>query len=293
MQETELKMLILPTFSVSWFIILTLDVNILYYKTKICFIDLIRVWFPLQDPLKQAARCWNKQFHEFLEKFNFQQCNADQCVYLGQLEGEKVYLALYVDDRLILTSSRNILNKILEALNTVFEMTKENGNMFVGIEIERDRSNNIIFTHQKHYVKRVLVCFNMSDANPVSIPVDPHTKWQSADVENTICQNTPYREAVALLFLASVSRPDISYAVGIVSRYLNNYDASHWNAVKRILKYLKETVDLGITYKGNKSDLILTRYRDSDYATDIDTRRSTNGYIFKIANGPVTWSSKR
>jgi len=136
--------------------------------------------------LKQAARCWNKQFHEFLEKFNFQQCNADQCVYLGQLEREKVYLALYVDDGLILTSSRNILNKVLEALNTAFEMTKGNGDIFVGMEIERDRSNNIIFIHQKHYVKRLLVRFNMSDANPVSIPADPHAKLRSADVDSTI-----------------------------------------------------------------------------------------------------------
>jgi len=97
--------------------------------------------------LKQAARCWNKQFYEFLEKFNFQQSNADQCVYLGQLEGEKIYLALYVDNGLILTSSRNILNEVLEALNTVFEMTKGNSNMFIGMKIECDRSNNVIFIH--------------------------------------------------------------------------------------------------------------------------------------------------
>jgi len=88
-----------------------------------------------------------------------------------------------------------------------------------------------------------------------------------------------------------VSRSDISYAVRIVSQYLNNYDTSHWNAVK-ILKYLKE-IDLGIMYKSNRSDLILTGYCDSDYATDIDTCRSISGYIFKIANGPIIWSSKR
>jgi len=205
-----------------------------------------------------------------------------------------VYLALYVDDGLILTSSRDVLNKVLEALNSAFEMTKGSGNMFVGMEIERDRLNNIIFIHQKHYVERLLIRYNMFDANPALIPADPHARLRSADVESTTHQNIPYREAVgALLFLASVSRPDISYAVGIVSRYLNNYDASHWNAVKRIFKYLKETVDLGITYRGSESDLILTGYCDSDYAADIDTRRSTSGYIFKIANGPVTWSSKR
>jgi len=74
---------------------------------------------------------------------------------------------------------------------------------------------------------------------------------------------------------------------------LDNYDISHWNAVKRIFKYLKETLDYGITYRNNGSIPKLEEYSDFDYAADIDTRRSTSGYIFKIMNSPVTWNSKR
>jgi len=132
------------------------------------------------------------------------------------------------------------------------------------MKIERNRSNKVIFIHQKHYVDRMLTNFGMSGANPVSIPAYPYAKLQSCNVENTAFQNVPYHQAIgALLFLASISRPDISYAIGVIS-YLNNYNMSHWNAVKRIFNYLRETSDFGIMYK---NDLI--QHCDSDYVISI------------------------
>jgi len=104
----------------------------------------------------------------------------------------------------------------------------------------------------------------------------------------------PYREAVgSLLFVSLVSRPDITYAVGLVSRYLEKHNNSHWQAVKRIFRYLKGTKNLGIMYTNSGGKLNLVGFSDSDYAGDKDTRRSTTGYLFKLVNGPVIWCSKR
>lgn len=82
------------------------------------------------------------------------------------------------------------------------------------------------------------------------------------------------------------------YAVSNVSRYLDCHDKSHWNAVKKILKYLKNTNHYGIHLK-KEGSLILVGYSDADYANDIGSRRSTTGYIFMLSGGPVTWCSKR
>jgi len=82
---------------------------------------------------------------------------------LPQFESEKMYLVLYVDDGLIIALSQDTLNKILSALNATFEMTKGDGNIYVDIEIERDRSNNVIFIHQKHYIDQLLIRFGMSN----------------------------------------------------------------------------------------------------------------------------------
>lgn len=112
--------------------------------------------------------------------------------------------------------------------------------------------------------------------------------------DNATCNDKiPYREAVgSLLFLTAVSRPDISYAVGFVSRFSNKYDVSHWHTVQRILRYLLKTKDHGILYNESETNNLVD-YSDSDFASDLDTRQSTSGYVFRLTNEPITWRSKR
>lgn len=245
--------------------------------------------------LKQAARCWNQRFKDILKEINFKVSEGDQCVFYRNFDREKVYIALYVDDGLIFASSRETLNNIFNALREKFEITEGKTDVFVGMEIKRDREKRTIFIHQKSYIDRIIAYFDMDQAKPVSIPADPHATLSSKDNDITPSNSIPYREAIgSLLFLATVSRPDTSYAVGLVSRFLNKYDLTHWHAVQRIFKYFIETKDYGILYQGNSANYYsLVGYSDSDFASDLDSRRSTSGYIFKLANGPVTWKSKR
>lgn len=150
--------------------------------------------------------------------------------------------------------------------------------------MEITKSNNSIVISQKQYIKHIINKFNMSEANPCSTPADNNVSLMKNVIENVT--NFPYREAVgALMFLSTVSRPDISYSLNIVSRYLNNPSKDHVNAVKRIIRYLIKTLDICINYNCN-SELI--GYSDSDFASEIDSRKSNTGYIFMLNGGPVT-----
>ncbi|CAK1590667.1 unnamed protein product [Parnassius mnemosyne] len=129
----------------------------------------------------------------------------------------------------------------------------------------------------------------MTNATPTSTPADANVILTKNEDENII--NFPYRELIgSLLFLCSISRPDISFSVNVLSRYVNNPSQQHVNAVKRIVRYLINTKDLCIKY-GESDGLI--GYSDSDYASDVDTRKSTTGYIFMMNGGPITWSSQK
>lgn len=111
--------------------------------------------------------------------------------------------------------------------------------------------------------------------------------------ESTQVEGVPYREAVgSLLYVSQITRPDITFAVNLVSRYFKKPQKVHWNAVKRIFKYLKSTSNYGLLYSSNINVNIIG-YSDADYAGDVTTRRSTSGSVFCVGKGLVASSSQR
>lgn len=209
---------------------------------------------------------------------------------VGHLNNTVIYLALYVDDDLVLSPSINAIEDLLTNLKTCFKITMDNAEEFVGVQIVREKDK--IKINQAPYIKRLLERFNMNNAKPVKTPSEPGVYLQTSDSD--IKTKYPYREAVgSLIFLSTVSRPDICFAVNQVSRFINNPNEKHWQAVKRILRYLKGTIDFVITYEKTNSVFKLVGYTDSDYAGCIETRKSTSGYIFMLGNAPITWSSQR
>lgn len=244
--------------------------------------------------LKQAPRCWNRRFCDFLRQFKFKHTNADECIFYSDYQSLTIYFALFVDDGLIACKSQKVLNEILKKLQSTFEITFDDCSSFAGLQLIRNRETETMFIHQSTYTQKIFEKFRMNKAKAVSVPADPHVILEPLESNETKLCNIPYREAVgSLMFLAIVSRPDIAYAVNSVSRFLNNPGESHWRAVKRIFAFLVGSKTVGITYRsvGSESDLI--GYSDADYANDLETRRFTTGYIFSLANGPVTWTSQR
>ncbi|KAH9659027.1 hypothetical protein KPL70_023708 [Citrus sinensis] len=251
--------------------------------------------------LKQSPRQWYKRFDQFIKRQRYTRNKFDHCVYFRKLQEESfIYLLLYVDDMLIASKSKDEIEKLKTQLNQEFEM-KDLGEAkkILGMEICRDRARGKVSLSQKQYLKKVLQQFGMTEqTKPVSTPLASHFKlsaqlFPSTDAEREYILQVPYSNAVGSLMYAIVcTRPDISHAVGIVSRFMHNPSKGHWQAVKWILRYIQKTVDIGLLFE--RDDTLgqgVIGYVDSDYAGDLDKRRSTTGYVFTFAGGPISWKS--
>eukprot|EP00253_Pinus_taeda_P036513 PITA_36513 len=151
----------------------------------------------------------------------------------------------------------------------------------LGMDIFRDRCNGKPWLSQHKYIEKILLRFGMNNVKPVSVPLASHFKLSSSlcpntDEEKEYMSRIPYVNVVGSLMYEMVcTRRDISHAVGVFSRYMANPGKEHWSAVKWVLWYLRGTSDYCITY--NKSSEFVCRYVDSNFAGDLDKRRSTSG----------------
>ncbi|KAE8732640.1 hypothetical protein F3Y22_tig00001818pilonHSYRG00042 [Hibiscus syriacus] len=246
--------------------------------------------------LDQSPRQWYKRFDSFMRRQKYTRSKYDHCVYLQKLkDGSFIYLLLYVDDMLIASKSQKEIDKLKDQLNQEFEM-KDLGEAkkILGMEISRDRQRGKLCLTQKQYLRKVLQCFGMNEnTKHVSIPLASHLKLSSqlspkTNEERVYMAKVPYANAVGSLMYAMVcTRPDISQAVGVVSRYMHDPGEGHWQAVKWILRYLQQTVDVGLVFEQDEAlGQCMVGYVDSNYAGDLDKRRSTTGYLFTLAKAP-------
>ncbi|KAH9651797.1 Integrase catalytic domain-containing protein [Citrus sinensis] len=218
--------------------------------------------------LKQAPRCWYKRFDSFIMSLGYNRLSSDHCTYYKRFEdNDFIILLLYVDDMLV-----------------------------AGMQIHRDRNNKKIWLSQKNYLKKILRRFNMQDCKSISTPLPVNFKLSSSmcpsnEAERKEMSRVPYASAVGSLMFAMIcTRPDIAQAVGAVSRYMANPGGEHWIAVKRILRYIRGTSDVALCYGG--SEFTVRGYVDSDFAGDLDKRKSTTGYVFAFTGAAVSWVSK-
>lgn len=248
--------------------------------------------------LKQSPRQWYKRFDSFMTNHKLKRCTYDSCVYYKKCDdGSMVYLLLYVDDMLIAAKNIKEIQKIKNQLNAEFDM-KDLGSAkkILGMEIVRDRSARTLYLSQQSYIEKVLHRFNMHDAKEVSTPFAAHFKLSSAlspttEEDIAYMAKVPYSSAVGSLMYAMIcTRPDLSYAVSMVSRYMANPGKEHWAAVKWIFRYLRGTSSLCLRF--GKTDSGVLGYVDSDYAKDLDKRRSITGYVFTLGNCAVSWKAQ-
>ena len=239
--------------------------------------------------LKQSPRCWNTALDKHLKHIGLKQSSADPCLYIAE-GGEKVIIAVYVDDILIATETKHTLQHIKDRITKEFEV-KDLGPLssFLGVKV--DQKQNEIWIGQPGYATRMLEKFGMIEAKPVSTPVDVSMTLQT-DSEKIPIDKQLYQSAVgSLLYLSNWTRPDIAFAVSNVAKFSSNPTQEHWIAVKRILRYIKGTVNVGINYTMDTSDIF--GYCDADWAGDRNDRKSTSGYVFNLAGGPISWRSKK
>nr|CAN77134.1 hypothetical protein VITISV_039954 [Vitis vinifera] len=246
--------------------------------------------------LKQAPRQWYKKFDNFMHRIGFKRCEANHCCYFKSFDNSYIILLLYVDDMLIAGSDIEKINNLKKQLSKQFAM-KDLGaaKQILGMRIIRDKANGTLKLSQSEYVKKVLSRFNMNEAKPVSTPLDSHfklSKEQSpkTEEEKDHMSKVPYASAIGSLMYAMVcTRPNIAHAVGVVSRFMSRPGKQHWEVVKWILRYLKGSLDTCLCFTG--ASLKLQGYVDADFAGDIDSRKSTTGFVFTLGGTAISWTS--
>ncbi|KAM3869082.1 uncharacterized protein ACN63O_006460 [Diretmus argenteus] len=182
------------------------------------------------------------------------------------------------------------MNELKMALKKRYKM-KDMGELsyILGISVVRDKEKNCVLLHQKHYIEAILQKYGMDNTNPVATPADANVKLKKGDgVSKPVNQSTYQSMVGSLLYAAMATRPDIAQAVSAVSKFNANPDAAHLTAVKRILRYLKGTVNLAVKYERSESGTLIG-FSDADWAGDQDDRRLTTGNIFLLSGGAVSW----
>ncbi|RVX00023.1 Retrovirus-related Pol polyprotein from transposon TNT 1-94 [Vitis vinifera] len=249
--------------------------------------------------LKQSPRQWYKRFDKYMLDIGFNRSSHDGCVYFKLTDDSMVYLLLYVDDMLVACKEKRHLEQVKEMLKAEFEM-KDLGSAkrILGMEIERDRSKRVLRLSQNSYISKVLSRFEMNNVKTVSTPLGQHfrlsiTQAPETHEEKRFMERIPYASMVgSVMYTMVCSRPDLAYAVSMISRYMSCPGKPHWQAVKWLFQYLAGTRSLGLVYGGNSQlETQLQGFVDADYAGNIDTRKSLTGYVFTLFGGAVSWKA--
>lgn len=242
--------------------------------------------------LKQAPKQWNKEITSSFEEMGLESSDDDPCVFYNK--NKTIILALFVDDGLVAGKDEKEIFELLKKIGRKFEITHsktfQNQFTYLGMELKIDSKG--IFVNQLKYTQKILKRMGMENCNPAPTPIEPGMIAESHDFPNDekVPAGTPYREAIgSLLYLATISRPDISYAVSYLSRQCCDPKKSHWKMTKRVFQYLKATPEAGIYFGGDREIKV---YTDADFGGEKESMKSTSGGLI-LRGGPIVWYSLR
>lgn len=244
--------------------------------------------------LKQASRAWNSRFHSFVvDRLGFQQSANDRCLYTRGSGATRVILVLYVDDVVIAGASLKAVQLVKNCLSKEFEM-KDIGEIkcFLGMQVDYDLAGGVMKITQRNYLENVLKRFKMEDCKPCSTPIENRLKLSKGDDQNRTTQ--PFRELVGCLSYASLTtRPDLAASVNFYSQFQSCPSDEHWAHLKRILRYVKGSLDFGLVFRADKAAPLLEVFSDADWANDSSDRRSVSGGVFKVFGCTVSWLTRK
>ncbi|GKD12058.1 zinc finger, CCHC-type containing protein [Tanacetum coccineum] len=210
--------------------------------------------------LRQAPRAWNMKLDQTLKSLDFKKCNLEQAVYTKRSKTSTLIVGVYVDDLIITGTPRK----------------------------EIDLTRKICFSGCKHMILKET---SMTDSNDTKIPMDPGTKLVKAEDGNSV-DATYYRSLIGSLRYLLHTRPDLSYSVGLLSRFMQDPKDHHLKAVKQVIRYIKGTKEHGIIYK-KEGGCKITGYSDSSYGINTDQGKGTTGIVFYFGESPITWCTQK
>ncbi|KAB2630265.1 hypothetical protein D8674_007784 [Pyrus ussuriensis x Pyrus communis] len=240
--------------------------------------------------LKQSPRAWFDRFTQVMKKIGYYQSHSDHTLFVKRRQEKVTALIIYVDDMIITGDDCDEISRLQRNLAAEFEM-KNLGDLkyFLGVEVAR--SSKGIFLSQRKYVLDLLKGTGMLGCKPVNTPiVEKH--HLCLDPNQKSVDKGRYQRLVGRLIYLAHTRPDIAYAVSVVSQFMHSPSEDHMAAVMRILAYLKSAPGKEVLYRKH-GHLRIEGFTDADWAGSIGDRRSTSGYFTFVGGNLVTWRSKK
>ncbi|KAG8496960.1 hypothetical protein CXB51_008168 [Gossypium anomalum] len=235
--------------------------------------------------LRQAPRAWFQTLRQYLiDQLGFRASKADPSVSIRSTFESLLLLIIYVDNIVITGSSNQEIDKVVHLLNMNFAL-KDMGplSFFLGIAVQHTPQR--LFLSQQKYIGEILSKTGMSAATPTLTPMVSFPKLVAVDESSPLVDDRLYRSTIGMLQYMCITRPDLSYCDNKLSQYMNAPSEAHLKAVKWVLRYFKGTITQGLFY--SKGQCQLTCYSDADWASSIEDRRSTTGYVIYIGPNPV------
>ena len=246
--------------------------------------------------LKQSGREWYIEACKGLGELGFQPIFSEPSIFMTP--DQRILIGLYVDDMLILSKDPSDINRVVKGIERRWKI-KDLGevNMILGIRVTRDRENRQIFLDQEGYIDEVVKRFQLEQAAPYSTPatIDRAALIKGDGSEPEADQHLYQRGVGSLAWVAICTRPDVAYAWGQLSQSCSKPTIRNWNGVLHVLRYLKKTKGLRLSFGGIGGYMppYLRGYSDSDYAGDHTDRHSVSGHIFMLNMGPISWASAK
>ena len=247
----------------------------------------------------QGGHDWWNTLDTTYDDLDYKTSRADPCVRYKEENSNYTLTDTYNDDVFGASNNDDEIQKRKDEIAKIWDI-KDVGETeyFLGMRVQQDLELGTIRLTQRPYWEQVLHCFQLENVVPRNTPLPvgillDNDMSPKTDSEKREMNDKPYRSVLGSVMWGQLAtRPDLSFAVSLLARFQANPGLAHWNALLHVIGYIKNTLNYGLTYS-REFELSPTAFVDADYGGCRDTRRSTSGYIFTMAGGPVTWSSKR
>nr|GFA19104.1 zinc finger, CCHC-type [Tanacetum cinerariifolium] len=237
--------------------------------------------------LRQVPRAWNVKLDQTLKSLDFKKCNLEQAVYTKRSKNSTLIVGVYVDDLIITGTPKKELKVFKSQMEEKFEMS-DLGLLAYYLGIEVTQTGGEITIKQTCYINKILKETSMMDSNYALKPMDPGTKLVKVEDGNSV-DATYYKSLIGSLRYLLHTRPDLSYSVGLLSRFMQDPKDHH---LKAVIRYIKGTKEHGIIYKKEGSCKI-TGYSGSSYGINTDQGKGTTGIVFYFGESHITWCTQK
>ncbi|CAI7843232.1 unnamed protein product [Closterium sp. NIES-53] len=247
--------------------------------------------------LRQAPREWHDTVRTTLASLGFAPSTADPSLFLcTDTTLPPFFVLVYIDDLVFATADTEALAHMKSEMQKRHTCT-DLGELtsYLGLRITRDRAQRTITLTQSHMVQQVLQRFSFTYSSPQSTPLPTGHSLSAPPSDESVEPSGPYPELVGcLVYLMTCTRPDLAYPLSLLARYVapGRHRKVHWDAAKRVLRYLCSTSGMGLVL-GGRARVVLTGHADASWVDDLATQRSSQGYTFSLGSGSVSWRSTR